>query len=253
MSGHSKWATIKRQKGAADAKRGKVFSRVAKEIMTAARIGGGDPSGNPRLRRAMDLARASNMTNDKVLAAIKKGTGEAGADAYEELLYEGVGPAGVLVVMDVMTDNRNRTAAEIRKIFDKHGGTMGGAGVAGWAFDQRGVITLAKGAATEEQLFELAVGAGAEDVGDDGDAWTITTPREALDVVRDALETASVPIASADLLQLPKTTKMLEGADAEKMMSLLETLEDHDDVQKVASEADFSDDAVAASSGRATA
>lgn len=246
MSGHSKWATIKRQKGATDAKRGKVFSRVAKEIMTAARMGGGDPSANPRLRRAMDLARASNMTNDKVTAAIKKGTGEAGADTYEELLYEGVGPAGVLVVMDVLTDNRNRTAAEIRKIFDKHGGVMGGAGAAAWAFDLRGVISIPKAAATEEQLFEIAAFAGAEDVTDDGDVWTITTPRESLDVVRDALERASIAVPSADLLQLPKTTKMLEGGDAEKMMSLLETLEDHDDVQRVASEADFSDDAVAA-------
>ena len=176
MSGHNKWSTIKHRKGAQDAKRGKVFTKIIKEITVAARMGGGDASANPRLRRALDEARLNNMPADNVQRAIKKGTGELEGVQYEELLYEGVGPAGTLFLCEVMTDNRNRTAAELRKMFDKHGGQLGAAGSAAWAFDSKGLVTLPHTAATEEQLFEVAVGAGAEDVQGDGENWTITTP-----------------------------------------------------------------------------
>jgi YebC/PmpR family DNA-binding regulatory protein len=245
VSGHSRWATIKRTKGAADVKRGKLFSKISKEIMVATRVGGGDPSANPRLRRAIDLARANNVTNDKIHAAIKKATGEGGTDSYEEIVYEAVGPAGVLVLIQVLTDNRNRTLPELRKIFEKHGGAVGAAGSAAWAFDLRGVIAVAKEAATEEQLIDVGAAVGAEDVVDDGEEWTVTTVRESLDAVRDALERAAIPCKSAQLLHLPKAQKSIDGADARKMIALLEALEDHDDVQNVASEADFSDAALA--------
>ena len=233
MSGHNKWSTIKHRKGAQDAKRGKIFTKIIKEITVAARMGGGDASANSRLRRALDEARLNNMPADNVTRAIKKGTGELEGVHYEELVYEGVGPSGMLVVCEVMTDNRNRTAAELRKIFDKHHGSMGAAGSAAWAFDSRGLITLAQSAASEEQLFEVAVGAGAEDVQSDGERWLVTTPVEALEQVREALAQANVAIGSAELTKLPKTPKSLGGRDAELGLSLVETLDDHDDVQKV--------------------
>ncbi len=245
MSGHSKWSTIKHKKGAVDAKRGRIFTKVIKEITVAARMGGGDPTGNPRLRRALDLARSNNMPADNVARAIKKGTGELAGVHYEELLYEGVGPAGTLVMCEVVTDNRNRTAAEMRKIFDKHNGQLGAAGSAAWAFDTKGQISLDVAAATEEQLFEVAVGAGAEDVENDGESWWITTPPDALDAVRDALTTASIPIQNAELARVPKTPKVLSGREAEVGMSLVETLEDHDDVQKVHLDFEPSDEALA--------
>ena len=246
MSGHSKWATIKRKKGAVDAKRGKIFSKVIKEITVAARLGGGDPGGNPRLRRALDLARSTNMPADNITRAIKKGTGELEGTVYEELVYEGVGPGGVLFLVDVVTDNRNRTAPELRKLLDKHGGQLGAAGSAAWAFDQKGILNLPRSAATEEQLFELAVGAGAEDVAGDDETWTVTTPRELLDAVRDALESAGVALSESGLQYIPKTPKLLDGDDAAKMLAILESLDDHDDVGAVASEADFTDAALEA-------
>jgi YebC/PmpR family DNA-binding regulatory protein len=236
MSGHNKWSTIKRRKGAQDAKRGKIFSRIIKEITIAARLGGGDPDGNPRLRRAVDEARASNMPNDNIERAIKKGTGELEGVEYEELVYEGIGPNGALVVLEVMTDNRNRTAAEIRKLFDKNGGELGQSGSATWAFEQKGVIRLDKDAATEEQLFEAAVGAGAEDLDGDGDEWVITTPREELDVVRDALDEAGIAVRKSGLEQLPNVSKVFGGSDGERMLQLLDQLDDHDDVQNVFSD-----------------
>jgi YebC/PmpR family DNA-binding regulatory protein len=245
MSGHSKWSTIKHKKGARDAKRGKVFTKVIKEITIAARMGGGDPNGNPRLRRAVDLAKASNMPNDNIDRAIKKGTGELEGVQYEELVYEGVGPAGALVMMGVVTDNRNRTAAEIRKIFDKHNGQLGASGSAAWAFDEKGVIKLPLDAATEEQLFEVAVGAGAEDLERGDEAWVITTPREELDAVRTALEAASLPVENAALEQIPKQSKEVDGRDAEVLMSLIEALDDHDDVQNVFADFELSETALA--------
>ena len=244
MSGHSKWSTIKRRKGAADAKKGAVFTKVIKEITVAARMGGGDPAANSRLRHAIDDAKLVNMPADNVTRAIKKGTGELEGVTYEELLYEGVGPAGTLFICEIMTDNRNRTAAELRKIFDKHGGALGASGSAAWAFDDKGVVTLPESAATEEQLFEVAVGAGAEDVQDDGERWVITTPVEALEAVRNALKQANIVIATAALAKIPKTPKTIGGHDAELGMGLVERLEDHDDVQKVHTDFELSEEAL---------
>ncbi|HJL16342.1 MAG TPA: YebC/PmpR family DNA-binding transcriptional regulator [Sandaracinaceae bacterium LLY-WYZ-13_1] len=236
MSGHNKWSTIKRRKGAQDAKRGKVFSRIIKEITVAARLGGGDADGNPRLRRAIDEARANNMPNDNIDRAIKKGTGELEGVEYEELLYEGIGPNGALVMIEVMTDNRNRTAAEVRKIFDKNGGELGQSGSAGWAFEQKGVIRLPRDAATEEQLFETAVGAGAEDLSVEDDSWVVTTPREELDAVRDALSSGGVKLRESGLEQIPNVPKVFGGDDGRRMLRLLDDLDDHDDVQNVFSD-----------------
>jgi YebC/PmpR family DNA-binding regulatory protein len=244
MSGHSKWSTIKRRKGAQDAKRGAIFTKVIKEITVAARMGGGDPNANSRLRHALEDAKLNNMPAENVARAIKKGTGELEGVTYEELLYEGVGPAGTLFLCEIMTDNRNRTAAELRKVFDKHGGQLGAAGSAAWAFEAKGQITLPESAASEEQLFELAVGAGAEDVQSDGEHWIITTPHEALEVVREALSSAKIAISRATPVRLPKTPKTVSGRDAELGMSLVETLEEHDDVQKVHTDFELSDEAL---------
>lgn len=236
MSGHNKWSTIKHRKGRQDAKRGKIFTKIIKEITVAARMGGGDPDGNPRLRRALDEAKANNMPNDNIDRAIKKGTGELEGVEYEELVYEGVGPNGTLVVVEVMTDNRNRTAAEVRKLFDKNGGTLGSGNSASWAFDQKGIIRLPIEGATEEQLFEIAVGAGAEDLAKEEDLWVITTPREELDTVSSALDAAGISMSESKLEQLPKTEKEFGGSDGKQMLDLLEALDDHDDVQNVFSE-----------------
>jgi len=245
MSGHNKWSTIKHKKGAADAKRGKVFTKLIKEITVAARMGGGDPGGNPRLRRAVDAARAANMPGDNVTRAIKKGTGELEGVSYEELTYEGVGPGGTLILVDVVTDNRNRTFPELRKLFDNHHGQIGSAGSAAWAFDEKGVITVARDQASEEKLFELAAGAGADDVEDLGDSWLVTTEKTELDAVQSALTDAGVEVESAELAKLPKTKKVVEGRDAEVLMNLVEALEDHDDVQKVFGDFELSDEALA--------
>jgi YebC/PmpR family DNA-binding regulatory protein len=245
MSGHNKWSTIKHKKGAADAKRGKVFTKIIKEITVAARMGGGDPGGNPRLRNAMDLAKANNMPAENVNRAIKKGTGELEGVTYEELLYEGVGPAGTLILCEVMTDNRNRTAAELRKTFDKHGGSMGASGSAAWAFDAKGFITLPASAGDEEAVFELAVGAGAEDVQDSGEAWLLITAPDQLDAVRSALVEAGQDVQNAELGQVAKTPKEIDGRDAEVAINLVEALEDNDDVQKVHTDFELSAAALA--------
>ena len=240
MSGHNKWSTIKHRKGAQDAKRSKVFTKIIKEITVAARTGGGDASGNPRLRRALDLARAANMPSDNIDRAIKKGTGELEGVIYEELVYEGVGPSGTLLVLNVVTDNRNRTAAEIRKVFDKHHGQLGQSGSALWAFEEKGVLRVDQTSSTEEQLFEVAGEAGAEDIAMSDHEWMITTPRDALDVTRSALEGASIPVTSAALEQLAKQPKEVSTADARILVNLLEALEDHDDVQAVFSDFELS-------------
>lgn len=242
MSGHNKWSKIKRAKGAVDAKRGRIFTKVIKELTISARMGGGDPAGNPRLRKAIDLAKASNMPLENITRAIKKGTGELEGISYEELIYEGVGPAGVLILMEVVTDNRNRTAAELRKVFDKHNGALGSAGSAGWAFEQKGILTLPKDAASEEQLFELAVGAGAEDVEGDEESWTITTPPDSLDTVKDALAAAKIVATSSEFARVPKTKKMVTGRDAEVLINLYDALDEHDDIQKVFVDFEVSDD-----------
>ncbi|KPK15253.1 MAG: transcriptional regulator [Myxococcales bacterium SG8_38] len=245
MSGHSKWSTIKRRKGAQDAKRGKLFTKVIKEITIAARTGGGDPDGNPRLRRAVDLARSVNMPADNVTRAIKKGTGELEGVQYDELVYEGIGPDGVLFVCEVVTDNRNRTIAEVRKIFDKNQGQIGGSGSAMWAFEQKGVVRMGKQAASEEQLFEVAVGAGAENLELIGDQWVVTTARNDLDAVRDAIARAGIEVDEARLEYIPNNPKIVEGPEAAQLIQLYEALEDHDDIQAVFSDFELSEQALA--------
>ncbi len=245
MSGHSKWATIKHKKGALDAKRGKLFTKLIKELTVAARMGGGDPGGNPRLRKAIADAKGQSMPNDTIQRAVKRGTGEIEGAAYEEVLYEGTGPGGTLYLVEGMTDNRNRTVAEIRKIFEKNNGVLGGAGAAGWAFERKGTIQLAKDAATEDQLMEVAVGAGAEDYSDAGDEWHIVTPPDGLNVVLESLEKAKVAVKGSSLAYLPKNKKPLTGRDAEVAVNLAEALDDHDDVQNVFADFDIADDELA--------
>ena len=245
MSGHSKWATIKHKKGALDAKRGKLFTKLIKELTVAARMGGGDIGGNPRLRKAITDAKDQSMPNDTINRAVKRGTGELEGAAYEEVLYEGTGPSGSLFLVEGMTDNRNRTVAEIRKIFERNNGLLGGAGTAGWAFDKKGSILIAKEATNEDQLMEVAVGAGADDYADAGDEWQVTTPPESLSIVLDALETAKVPTKGA-IAFFPKSKKPLVGRDAEVALNLVEALDDHDDVQNVYADFDISDEELAA-------
>ena len=244
MSGHSKWATIKRKKALLDSKRGKVFTKIIKEITVAARMGGGDLGGNARLRKAIDDAKAAAMPADTIQRAVKRGTGELEGAAYEEVVYEGTGPHGTLFLVEGMTDNRNRTVAEIRKIFEKHNGVLGGAGTAGWAFDRKGVISLEKKAATEDQLMDVAVGAGAEDYAAIADEWHLTTPAESLAAVLDALEKAKIP-AKGSLAFLPKNKKAVAGRDAEVALNLVDALDDHDDVQNVYADFEISDEDMA--------
>lgn len=245
MSGHSRWSTIKHKKAASDAKKGKVWTKLIKEITVAARMGGGDPNGNPRLRKAVDAARAENMPTDNIAKAIKRGTGELEGVNYEEITYEGTGPGGSLFIIEILTDNRNRTVAEIRKVFEKNGGVMGTSGTASWAFDRKGQIRLSKKAASEEQLFDVALGAGAEDIVDDGDEWLVSTPAAEVDVVRGALETAKIEVKTAQLAMVPKNTVQLEGRDAELALRLVEVLDDHDDAQNVFANFDVSDEEMA--------
>jgi YebC/PmpR family DNA-binding regulatory protein len=233
MSGHSKWATIKRKKGKADAERGKIFTKLIKEITVAAREGGGDPEGNPRLRSAIAAGKAANMPADNIKKAVMKGTGELPGVSYEAANYEGYGPGGVAVLIDVLTDNKNRTVAEIRHLFTKNGGNLGEAGCVGWMFQKRGYITVPKANATEEALLEIIVEAGAQDMEVATDYYEITTPFTGFEKVRKALESKSIPIETAEITMVPQTTVKLEGKHAEQMLRLMEAIEDHDDVQKV--------------------
>src|SRR5208282_4785513 len=198
MSGHSKWATIKHKKGALDAKRGKLFTKLIKEITVAARMGGGDPGGNPRLRKAMSDAKGQAMPNDTIKRAVQRGTGELEGANYEEITYEGTGPGGTLFLVESLTDNRNRTVAEIRKIFEKHNGVLGAAGTAAWAFERKGLMTIGK-EVTEDQLMEVVVGAGADDYTDAGDEWQLTTPSDKLNAVLEAAEKAGIKVKSSSL------------------------------------------------------
>lgn len=245
MSGHSKWATIKHKKGAIDAKRGKLFTKLIKELTVAARMGGGDPGGNPRLRKAISDAKGQAMPGDTIKRAVQRGTGEIEGANYEEVLYEGTGPAGTLFLVEGMTDNRNRTVAEIRKIFEKHNGVLGGGGTAGWAFDRKGTIQLAKDAATEDQLMEVAVGAGAEDYADGGDEWQLTTPPDQLQVILDSLEKAKITVKGSSIAYIPKNKKAIADRDAEVALNLADALDDHDDVQNVYADFDISDEELA--------
>ncbi len=239
MSGHSKWSSIKHKKAAKDAKRGKIFTKMIKEITVAARMGGGDINANPRLRTAVTTAKASSMPNDNIDRAIKKGTGELEGVAYEEIHYEGYGPAGVAIMVSILTDNRNRTVAEIRNIFDKNGGNLGATGCVAWMFSKKGLITVEKGAASEERVFEVALDAGADDIGDGGEVFEVTVAPERLEDVKTALDTAGIPVASAEVAMVPQSTVTLRGREAEQTLKLLEVLEDHDDVQKVAANVDI--------------
>ncbi|MCL2722963.1 MAG: YebC/PmpR family DNA-binding transcriptional regulator [Polyangiaceae bacterium] len=245
MSGHSKWATIKHKKGVVDAKRGKLFTKLIKELTVAARMGGGEPAHNPRLRKAIADAKGQSMPGDTIKNAIKRGTGEIEGVSYEEVLYEGTGPAGTLFLVEATTDNRNRTVAEIRKVFEKHHGNLGGAGAAAWAFDRRGLITIEKPAATEDRLMDVAVGAGAEDYADDGEVWTVTTPSDELQIVLDALEAAKIAVKASQVGFVPKNKKSVSGRDAEVCIDLADVLDDHDDVQNVYADFDVSDEDLA--------
>ncbi len=243
MSGHSKWSTIKRKKGAIDSKRGKIFTKLIKEITLAARLGGGDIEGNARLRSAVLAAKEENMPKDNIDRAIKKGTGELGGGvAYEEITYEGYGPAGVAVIVEVMTDNKNRTVAEIRHIFSKHGGNLGENGCVGWMFDKKGSIVLEKKIATEDELMEISLDAGAEDVRDQGSEWEIVTEPLAFETVKKAIDQKGWKYLEARVGLIPQNTVKLEAGKAEQMLKLMEKLEDNDDVQNVYANFDISDE-----------
>ena len=233
MSGHSKWSSIKRKKGATDAKRGQVFTKLIKEITVAARIGGGDPEGNARLRTAIAAAKADNMPKDNIERAIKKGTGELEGVTYDEFLYEGYGPGGAAVLIEVMTDNKNRTTADIRHIFSKSSGNMGEAGCVAWMFDKKGYIVVEKAAADEEQLMEVALDAGAEDIQEGEKEFEVITDPGAFDAVKEALDKAGITYLLAEVTMHPQSVVQLEGKNAEHMLRLMEQLEDHDDIQKV--------------------
>jgi YebC/PmpR family DNA-binding regulatory protein len=245
MSGHSKWATIKRKKGGLDAKRGKLFTKLIKEITVAARMGGGDIDGNPRLRKAVSDAKGGAMPADTIKRAIQRGSGELEGAAYEEIIYEGTGPGGTLFLIEGMTDNRNRTVAELRKIFERHNGVLSAAGAAMWAFDRKGIITLPKDAANEDQLMEVAVGAGADDYTDQGEEWQIVTPVSALETVAKSLETAKITVKSYSPAYLPKNKKTVTGRDAELCLNLAEALDDHDDAQNVYADFDIPEEELA--------
>jgi YebC/PmpR family DNA-binding regulatory protein len=245
MSGHSKWSTIKRRKGVQDAKRGKLFTKAIKEITIAARAGGGDPEGNARLRRAIDAARGVNMPAENVARAIKKGTGELEGVQYEELLYEGVGADGALFLCEVVTDNRNRSIAEVRKLFDRNHGQISSSGSALWAFEQKGIIRIDEDAATEDELFETAVGAGAENMELGDGEWVVTTARNDLDAVRDAIDKTGTTVRGASLEYIPNNPKVVDGSDAAKLIQLYEALEDNDDVQNVFADFELSQQALA--------
>jgi YebC/PmpR family DNA-binding regulatory protein len=243
MSGHSKWSTIKRKKGAIDSKRGKIFTKLIKEITLAARLGGGDIEGNARLRSAVLAAKEENMPKDNIDRAIKKGTGElAGGAAYEEVTYEGYGPAGVAVIVEVMTDNKNRTVAEIRHIFSKHGGNLGENGCVAWMFDKKGTIVLDKKTVSEDELMEIALEAGADDVRDQGTEWEVVTDPVAFEAVKRAIEQRGWKSLEARVGMVPQNTIKLEAGKAEQMLRLMEKLEDNDDVQNVYANFDISDE-----------
>ena len=245
MSGHSKWSSIKHKKAARDAKRGKLFTKLIKEITIAARLGGGDINSNPRLRTAVTTARTQSMPNDNIDRAIKKGTGELGSGQLEEVVYEGYGPGGVAIIADVLTDNRNRVVAELRFILSRHGGNLGESNCVGWMFKKRGVIAIERGAIDEDRLMELALEAGADDVVADGDGFQVMTAPDAFSAVREALEAAKIPIASAEVVKFPENTVRVSGHTAEQVLKLMEELEDHEEVQGVASNFDISDEELA--------
>lgn len=234
MSGHSKWANIKRKKGANDAIRGKVTTKIGREITIAVRLGGGDPIGNMRLKLALSKAKANNIPKDNIQRAIQKGLGAVDGSSYEEFVYEGYGPGGSAVMLDIMTDNRNRTAADIRHLFSKHGGNLGETGCVGWMFKQKAVFIIDREAYDDEEaLMMLALEAGAEDFKAEEDSFEITAAPEDFDAVAKALEDNKIEAAQSEITMVPDTTIKLEGKDADKMLSLIDDLDEHDDVQNV--------------------
>ncbi len=242
MSGHSKWHSIRHKKGALDAKRGKLFTKLIKEITVAARLGGGDPEANPRLRTVIQKAKEANMPKENIEKAIKKGTGELEGYNLEEVTYEGYGPGGVAIMIDAMTDNRNRTTAEIRSILSKSGGNLGENGCVSWIFENKGVITVSAEKYDENTIMEVALEAGAEDIKQEGEVWEIITSPEELPNIVDAIKEQGVEILVSEVMRIPKTTVKLDEKTAEKVLSLLEKLEDNDDVQKVAANFDIPDE-----------
>jgi len=242
MSGHSKWSTIKHKKGAADAKRGKIFTKVIKEITVAARIGGGDVDGNPRLRLAVQKAKEVNMPQENLIRAIKKGTGELEGVQYQEISYEGYGPGGVAIFMEVMTDNKNRTIGELRAALDKNGGNMGENGCVAWIFEKKGIITIMISEKDEEELLELVMDAGGDDLQTVDDYYEITTSVESFESVRKAIENSGLKVQSAQLTRIPQNTVNVEEKNCKSLLRLMDMLEDHDDIQKVYSNFDITDE-----------
>jgi YebC/PmpR family DNA-binding regulatory protein len=239
MSGHSKWHSIKHKKAAADSKRGRIFTRLIKEMTAAARNGGGDPDANPRLRLAISTAKASNMPAENIKKAVMRGTGELPGIIYEDINYEGYGPGGVAIFMHALTDNKNRTVAEIRHVLSKNGGNLGETGCVGWMFDRKGYFVVEKSAADEEKLMEIALGAGADDMREDGSNFEILTAPENFDAVRAALESAKIATDAAEVSMMPQNYVKLEGKNAQTMLKLMEALEDHEDIQNVWSNFDI--------------
>ena len=242
MSGHSKWSTIKHKKAAKDAKRGKIFTKLIKEITVAARMGGGDINANPRLRTAVLTARGSSMPSDNIERAIKKGTGELEGVTYEEIQYEGYGPGGVAIIAQVLTDNKNRTVSEIRRMFSKHGGNMGETGCVGWMFDKKGILTVDKSQVDEDRLMDIALDAGAEDVRDEGEVFEVIAPPEDFEKVKERLDREKIAIASAQVSLVPKNTVDVDAKYVEQVLKLRQQLEDHDDVQNVAANFNIPDE-----------
>ena len=245
MSGHSKWSTIKHKKGATDAKRGKIFTKVIKEITVAARIGGGDVDGNPRLRLAVQKAKEVNMPQENVTRAIKKGTGELEGVQYQEISYEGYGPGGVAIFMEVMTDNKNRTISELRAVLDKNGGNMGENGCVAWIFEKKGTITIMTSEKNEEELLELVMDAGGDDLQTVDDHYEITTSIETFESVRKAIENSGIKAQSAELTRIPQNMVNVEEKNCKSLLRLMDMLEDHDDIQKVYSNFDITDELIA--------
>ena len=246
MSGHSKWSTIKRKKGKADAERSRVFTRLIKEITVAARQGGADEENNPRLRSAIQTAKAANMPQVNIERAVQRGTGELPGVHYEEVLYEGYGPGGVAVLVEGLTDNKNRTVSEIRHAFDKNGGHMAGSGPVAWMFDLKGFIAVDRGAVEEDDLMLIAMDAGAEDLQAEEDAFEITTEVGDFETVKEALDKHGFPPSQAELIRIPQNTVRIEGKIAEQVLRLMESLEDQDDVQKVYANFDLDDETMKA-------
>lgn len=242
MSGHSKWSSIKHKKATVDARRGKLFTKLIRELTSAARAGGGDPNANPRLRTAVLTAKTANMPADTIQRAIQKGTGDLGGETYEEVVYEGYGVGGVAVFVDTLTDNKNRTVAEIRHIFAKHGGSMGESGCVAWMFQRRGLITLNATQIEEDDLLELVLEAGGDDVSMDGEVYEVLTTAEAFEEVRSTLEGRELTLDMAEITMLPQSTVHIEGKQAEQVLRLLEALDDQDDVRKAYANFDISDE-----------